>query len=181
MHFIERRIPATLPPAKRRTTRESRYFLRDPYLRFYYRFIDPNLHHIERGLTRRLWRAMEESFRAFVGETFEALARECVLALARTGRLAFEPEFVGAHWDLAVQVDVVAINWQTRDILLGEAKWGETDRPDRRMIRGLLDKADRVVPQDGSHWNVHYAVFARDRITRAARAELSGQSAIRRD
>jgi len=55
LNLVERRIPATVSLKQRRTSRLSRYYLSDPYLRFYYRFIDPNLHLIEQGLTGRLW------------------------------------------------------------------------------------------------------------------------------
>jgi hypothetical protein len=39
------------PPGQRRTTTRSRYHVRDPYLRFYFRFIEPNLSLIEQELT----------------------------------------------------------------------------------------------------------------------------------
>ena len=47
LQLIERSIPATVPLAKWDISKESRYFLRDPFLRFYHRFVDPNLHLIE--------------------------------------------------------------------------------------------------------------------------------------
>lgn len=56
--LVERRIPTTVPLEKRNFSRISRYFLRDQYLRFYYRFVDPNLHLIEQGLSQRLWALM---------------------------------------------------------------------------------------------------------------------------
>ncbi|MGC9335291.1 MAG: DUF234 domain-containing protein [Anaerolineae bacterium] len=55
---------------------------------------------------------------------FEALGRAWVLAQARRGRLPFVPEDVGSHWPAEVQVEVVAINWREKAILLGECKWG---------------------------------------------------------
>ena len=38
--------------------------------------------------------------------------------------LGFAPQAVGSHWSRSVQIDVIAINWQTHDVLLGECKWG---------------------------------------------------------
>jgi AAA+ ATPase superfamily predicted ATPase len=123
--LIERRIPTTIPPDQRRTTTRSRYYLRDPYLRFYFRFIEPNLEMIELELTDLLWERIAEQFRAFVGATaFEDLCREWTLTQARAGVLPFVPELVGSHWATDAQVDVVAINWRERAILLGECKWG---------------------------------------------------------
>ena len=95
--LIERRIPATVPIEKRQTSRLSRYHLRDSYLRFHFRFVDPNLHLIEQGLSSRLWSNMMEQFRAFEAATFEDLCRTWTLAQAQNGQLPFEPEMIGSH------------------------------------------------------------------------------------
>jgi len=167
--LIERHIPATVPPDQRRTTTRSRYLLCDPYLRFYFRFIEPNLEMVELELTDLLWERIGEQFRAFVGVTaFEELCREWALTRARTGALPFMPELVGSHWAPDAQVDVVAINWREQAILLGECKWG-SEAVGRSVIRELVEKAPRVVP--GESWQVHYAFFARAGFTDAACAE----------
>ncbi len=174
--LIQRRVPATIPPDQRRTTTRSRYHLADPYLRFYFRFIEPNLALIEQELTTVLWDRISEQFRAFIGATaFEDLCREWVLVQARAGELPMAPELVGSHWSQDVQVDVVAINWRDRAILLGECKWG-VDTVDRAIVRELIDKAPQVLP--GGDWQVHYAYFARAGFTPAARAEAEAHAAI---
>jgi hypothetical protein len=40
--LVERRLPVTTPPAKRRRARSGRYHLSDPYFRFCFRFLAPN-------------------------------------------------------------------------------------------------------------------------------------------
>lgn len=176
LHLIERRLPATLPRERRRTSRNSRYHLADHYLRFYYRFIAPNLDLVEQELTDRLWQLIGEQFRAFVGLTaFEELCRAWTLAQARAGRLPFAPEIVGSHWARDAQVDVVALNWRDEAILLGECKWG-TDPIRRNVIRELFDKTPRVLP--GEDWQPHYVFFARAGFTDAARAEAKAHDAI---
>jgi hypothetical protein len=169
LHLIERRLPALLPPEKRATSKQSRYHLKDPYLRFYFRFIAPNLDAIERDLPELLWERIAEQFRAFIGMTaFEDLAREWVLARARAGKLGFLPEIVGSHWTTAAQIDVVAANWRDRILLLGECKWG-TDPVRRPMILELEEKARTVIPADD--WRVRYVYFGRGGFTEAAREE----------
>jgi AAA+ ATPase superfamily predicted ATPase len=167
--LLERRIPATVRREQRRNTTRSRYYLRDPYLRFYFRFIEPNLELIELELVDVLWQRIAGQFRAFVGSTaFEELCRGWTLAQARQGRLSFAPEIVGSHWAPDAQVDVVALNWQERAILLGECKWG-VRRVGRAVVRELANKTQRVVP--GEDWRVHYVLFARAGLTDSARAE----------
>jgi AAA+ ATPase superfamily predicted ATPase len=186
LKLIERRVPATVPLEGLKTSRHSRYYLGDPFLRFYYRFVDPNLHLVERGLTHRLWQMMEDNFRAFVALTFEDLCRDWVLKQAQAGALPFAPDNVGSHWSsdrggrTEVQVDVVAIAWRERQILLGECKWG--DHPVGRavvveLIEEKTGKVLRKLPEDGAGWQVHYAFFARSDFTDAARAEAEAVGA----
>ena len=129
----------------------------------------------------RVLPAIQRDLRAFVGSTaWEELARQWVMAQRSTDVLGFAPEVVGSHWSRTVQIDVVAINWQTHDILLGECKWG-ADAVDRKVVRELIAKAPRVLadlPKAGANWRVHYALFARTEVTPAAEKELAEQGGI---
>ena len=180
LRLVERRLSALVPLERRATSREARYFLADPFLRFHYRFVDPNLSQIEQGLATALWRALEEQFRSFVGDAFEALCREWATTLAQraASALPFQPEIVGGHGASDVQIDVVAVNWRTRDLLLGEAKWG-AGRVGRDVVVELIEtKSPKVVPDGGAGWNIHYAFFARDGFTPAAQAEADRHHAV---
>jgi AAA+ ATPase superfamily predicted ATPase len=190
LHLIDRRLPATLPPDRRGSSRSSRYHLADPYLRFYFRFIAPNLGLVEQELTGLLWDRMSEQtsassvepFRAFVGETaFEELCRTWTLAQARAGRLPFVPEIVGSHWAQDVQVDVVALNWREQAILLGECKWG-VDAVGRSVVRELIEektpKVLQALPDGGEGWTLHHVLFARAGFTDAAQAEAQAHKVI---
>ena len=144
-------------------------------MRFYFRFIEPNLELIELELVDVLWQRMADQFRAFVGATaFEDLCCEWTLAQARQGKLPFAPEIVGSHWAPDAQVDVVALNWQERAILLGECKWG-VGQLGRAVVRELVDKSQRVVP--GKDWRVHYVFFARAGLTGSAQVEAEALGA----
>jgi len=98
-----------------------------------------------------------------------------VLTQARARRLPIVPERVGSHWANDAQIDVVAINWRDKDILLGECKWG-ANSVDRTVIRELMAKAPKVVP--GSDWQVVYAFFARAGFTDAALSEAKAVNAL---
>ena len=82
---------------------------------------------------------------------------------------------MGSHWIAAVQVDVVAINWGEKQILLGECKWG-VDHIDRQVVRELIEqkkpKVMKGLPDSGDSWRVHYAIFSRGGMTPAALVEL---------
>ena len=175
LHLVERRTPVTLPLKRRPRSPLGRWHLLDPYLRFYFRFILPNQRSLELELLDAVWADVREQLRAFVGLTaFEELGRAWVLAQAQRGRLPFVPEDVGSHWAADVQVDVAAISWREKAILLGECKWG-TAAVGRAVVRELVEaktpKVLAALPERGAGWTVHYALFARAGFTEAARAE----------
>jgi uncharacterized protein len=182
LRLVERRLPATVPPIRQHRSRMGRYHLSDPFLRFHFRFLEP---YAQEGLLsyqpERVLPAMVRALRAFVGSTaWEELARQWTRAQRATDALPFTPEVVGSHWNRTVQTDVVAINWQTHDILLGECKWG-ADAVDRKTVRELIEKAPLVLadlPNAGANWRVHHALFTRAGATPAAHKELTTHNGI---
>jgi len=177
LRYVVREVPVTIPEGKRTTY--GRYILSDAYLRFYFRFLAPHRNMLEQGLLNRLWELISEGLRAFVGSTaFEEVCRSWTLQQAASGRLPFIPDAVGAHWSKEAQVDIVAIQWRERAILLGECKWG-ADAVGGSIIRELIEKAPKVVP--GEDWKIYYAFFARGGYTDAARSEGATVNAIMMD
>jgi len=175
LYLVERRLPATVPISELRKSRMGRYHLSDPYFRFYFRFLAP-FHDTLTFDPDRVLAQIRDGLRAFVGGTaFEEISREWVLQKGKTGQLLFEPEVVGSHWSASVQVDVVAVNWHEKQILLGECKWGQ-DGIDRQIVRELAEqktpKVLATLPNGGENWRVHYAIFTRGEVTPAARTEM---------
>ncbi|HKZ82583.1 MAG TPA: ATP-binding protein [Anaerolineae bacterium] len=168
LRLVERRLPATIPPDKIRVSRMGRYHIADPFLRFYYRFIAPQ--RAEVGYRREdVLASIQDQLRSFVGVTaFEELCREWV---SRAHRIPFDPQQVGSHWSRHVQVDVVAVSWRDKAVLLGECKW-ITDRVPREVLTKFLDdttpKLLRDLPKQGAGWSVHHAMFSRAGFTPAA-------------
>jgi AAA+ ATPase superfamily predicted ATPase len=180
LRLVERRQPATLPPNRQRIARQGRYHLSDPFFRFYFRFLQPYQGELSYQ-PERVLPTIQQGLRAFVGQTaFEELCRQWVRERGTAGALPFAPQAVGSHWSKLVQVDVVAANFQTRDILLGECKWG-VDRLDRQVVRDLVETkaplALRDLPDGGQGWTLHYALFGRGGFTPAARAEAARHGA----
>ena len=181
LRLVERRLPVTIPPARRRRARSGRYHLSDPYFGFYFRFVAPHQDELTFSPERMLSR-IREGLRAFVGMTaFEKLSRQWVIEQGRAGQLPFQVQEVGSHWSRKVQVDVVAVHWADRTILLGECKWG-VDAVGRSTVRELVeDKTPKVLnelPDHGVGWTVHYALFARAGFTDAAAAEARQHGAL---
>lgn len=175
LRLVERRLPVTQDREQRSRSRSGRYHLSDPYFRFYFHFLEPYVSASPVD-SDRVIDNMKQNLRGFVGSTaFEELARSWVITQGQAGKLSFVPEAVGSHWSRRVQVDVVAINRKTRDILLGECKWGE-DTVSREIVLDLIENKTPLVLKDiwdgKSNWKVHYALFARRGFTPASKNEM---------
>jgi len=179
LRFIERRVTVALPPAKRRVSRRGRYHFTDPYFRFYFEFLAPRQGEPNDSQSRIDY--IKTNLRAFVGRTgFESLAREWTLEAGRAGRIGFKPEVVGTHASRTVQIDVLAINWAAKTMLVGECKWGDDtvgadvvkDLIGMKTPKLLVDLAAEDSDFDATKWTIKHALFTRHGLTPAARAEL---------
>jgi len=119
---------------------------------------------------------VQQQLRAFIGQTtFEELSRLWVEQQGKAGKLPFVPQIVGSHWSRQTQVDVVAINWETKHILLGECKWG-ADSVGLAVVSDLVERKTprlcKSLPNEGQGWTIHYVLFSRAGLTGPALAEL---------
>ncbi|MGC4098994.1 MAG: ATP-binding protein [Nitrospira sp.] len=175
LRLVERRLPITQSKPQRGKSKSGRYHLSDSYFRFYFQFLEPFLSSSPFD-REQVVEAVRRNLRSFVGLTaFEELARQWIWVQGKGGQLPVKPDEIGSHWNGRVQVDVVALNWKTHDILLGECKWG-MDHVDRQVARELIERKTPLVlrdlPDQGEGWHVHYALFARGGFTPAAVAEI---------
>jgi len=181
LKFVERRLPATVPFAKRRTSRKGRYHIIDPYFRFYFRFMAPMHETLGMDVDLTMER-IQRQLRAFVGQTtFEELSRLWVEQQGKAGKLDFIPQIVGSHWSRQTQADVVAVNWDEKQVLLGECKWG-AESVGLSVINDLIERKTphllQSLPNKGEGWSVHYALFSRAGITGPALARLKALGGI---
>lgn len=177
LEFIEKREPVLAKP----TGKRGRYFVQDHFLRFYYRFIVPQLGPLERGYQEAAVAKIQAELRSFLGtHVFEELCREWVWAAAMSGQLDFMPEQVGAYWrryrGKGVQLDVVAAAPREKRLLIGEAKWSRQPLS-RGVLTDLVQRSQRM-PQVAEGWTVQYALFARTGFSAALQQGAKSMDAL---
>ncbi len=146
LRLIEKKVPITEGPASRRVL----YSVRDPYFRFWFRFIDGNRAAIDRGLGEKLIdEVVEPRLDAHLGPIFEELAREFTLGLIAKGEL--DGLDAGSWWstDGGHEVDIVTV-LQKRVTAVGTVKWRSAPLG-REVYRNLADHAralgvDETIP-----------------------------------
>ena len=192
VRLVERRIRATIQPRLHSQARYAKYHLADPFLQFYYRFVEPHRSRIALELYDEIEPIFREQLRGFVAYTFEAICRQWTLLQARNGGLPLSPDFIGSDWSKTHQADVVAINWQDRQVMIGEAKWGDA-LVDHQQWRDFLASAqgvmDRLSAADAEHgtkagskpaprpWQQHLILFARKDVTAHVRKSAAERNA----
>ncbi len=119
--YLERVAPLSPRPSPRTAVV---YRVADPLLRFWFRFVEPNV-----SQARRLTadRAVEQlvlpQWEAFCGDGFERLCREALPRVYDAEGVSARFD-VGEYWDRETQIDVVGLR-ADRWVDLGECKWAE--------------------------------------------------------
>jgi AAA+ ATPase superfamily predicted ATPase len=173
---VEKWIPVTASPR----SRQARYHIGDPYLRFYYRFISNHQSQLDLGVDAQTIAEIKRHLVDFIGKhTWEEICREWVLRTSAEGQLPFLVDQVGSLWrHKKYQIDVAGINTREKTLLLGECKWMQT-AAGRGTLSALLEKTALAVPTHGK-WQVMLMGFSRRGWTQPAKdfaEEIVNQSA----
>ncbi len=155
-NFIERRIPVTDGPR----SRQSRYHITDPYLRFYYRFLIARQTQLALGIQEPALAEIRRHLLDFIGtHTWEEICREWILRAGAINKLPYLADKVGSYWDKTAQIDIVGINRMEKTLILGECKWSQKQMG-ADVLKTLMSKTVAVVPKQSS-WHVLYVGIAR--------------------
>jgi AAA+ ATPase superfamily predicted ATPase len=141
--LIDKRVIAkALPYSAQPRPKLSRYYVSDPYLRFWLRFIRASIPALERGRGDIVYRQIRESWPSFAGHAIEPLVRSAIQTLLPDPRFG-DAEYVGSFWnrDGSVEVDLVGGRGQAtseRIDFVGSIKWRERGRLDRGDLSKLI-------------------------------------------
>ena len=142
MHLVERQTPYGVEV---RSGKRTLYRISDPYLRYWFRFVEPDRSRLEIRQISAVERRIARRFPHHVGEAWEELARASVPLLDSLGE-SWGPasRWWGAGLDRKpLEVDLVAANEEGDGILVGEVKWNA--QPDAaRLLPELERKAERL-------------------------------------
>ena len=154
--FVEREVPITENQA---TSRRGRYFVTDPYLRFYYRFLSAYQSMLALGEQREMLQAIERDLPQFIEQnTWQHLCREWLLRAAARQQLPVSVKEVGGDWKRNHAIDVVGIDPQAKQMVLGSCIWDKKPAG-ATVLAQLVKRAASIVPR-GEGWQVYYLGFS---------------------
>lgn len=124
--YIVRRYPLTGAPP---TARKVRWSLEDPLLRFWFRFVFPNMSRIARSTPQQaVQEIVKPQLDAYFGHCFERFCREALSVLYTKEGVTANLE-IGEYWDQQRQIDVVGLRAADHWTDLGECKWTDAGSP----------------------------------------------------
>lgn len=144
----KRVVAAEQPLSATVRSRDTRYRVADPYLRFHLRFLSGGAELVARGRGDLLAEEILRSWPAYRGRAVEPLVREAVERLLPREGFG-SARVVGGYWTRTgeVEVDLVGLGRLTtprRVELVGSVKWRERAPFDRRDLAALEADAARV-------------------------------------
>jgi uncharacterized protein len=139
--LVDKRMVAAELPLSTRPSKERRYRVTDPYLRFWLTFVAPNLAEIERLRGDITLGRVKKGWTTWRARAVEPLLRESLARLLPDGSLP-SAGAVGAYWTRSnnIEIDVVGADREpvARQLLfLGSIKWLEKSAFDEHDLLAL--------------------------------------------
>ncbi len=156
LRLVDREVPVT---AHQKKSKRPLYRIGDEFLRFWFRFVEPNRSSIEQAPNLVLEDRILPELDRFVATTFEDVCREALWKLARTDQLNGSYGAIGRWWYGGEEIDLVALDDRTPSALFAECKWTTTP-VGMSLADDLREKASDV------RWKVgelieEFALFSR--------------------
>ncbi|WP_048151713.1 ATP-binding protein [Thermococcus cleftensis] len=152
--IVKRETPVTKKTAKR-----GIYVIEDEYFRFYYRFVSPHYEEIEALNPEPAIEDFRRNFNAYLGKTFEKVAREFIIRLIKGQEIPTYTRF-GRWWHKGEEIDLVALNEREKRVLFVEVKWKDlSERKARGILKDLKRKSKLVGLDD---WEKSYGLVVKD-------------------
>lgn len=130
--LLERRSPFTVANPER--TRQTRYYVADNYLSFWFRFVLPNRSALEQGQARYVWQQkIAPQLSTYMGPRFEKLCRQYVRQ--HPARWAHSVSELSVWWRAADELEIVGHD-NGVVVLAAEAKW-RSDPVDLDVLQAL--------------------------------------------
>ncbi len=157
LDILEREVPVTEEHPEK--SKKGLYKIKDNYLRFWFAFVYPNLSFIESGnegiVMDKIKKGLISNHTAFV---YEDVCRERMWELNIEGKWTFNFSKLGRWWDNKHEIDIVALDPEGKNMILGECKyWHESVGIN---VLKTLEEKTQFVEWHRNHRKVWYVLFS---------------------
>jgi len=154
---IIRLIRKEYPVTQKKEVRNARYVFNDNYFNFWFRYVYPYKSLIEEGKAERLFDLIGEDFNSYLGFVFEKICMEYIWKQ----ELPFLFTKLGRWWRKDKEIDLVALNEETKEIAFFEVKWSDLQLGEARRILSELKGKSEFVDWNKGERVEHFGLIAK--------------------
>lgn len=122
--IIEREFSVTDSVKEQANTHRGLYKITDPFFRFWYAFVFPNMSELEAGDFEGVYKyIVEPQLEEFISYVFEDVCRQYLRRENQRGHLPFHFSQIGRWWNKTDEIDVMAVNRERTAFMVGECKF----------------------------------------------------------
>ena len=175
LDILAREVPVTENNPEK--SRRGLYKIKDNYLLFWFKFIYPNLSLIESGRIEAVLAKLKKNFRdSHLSGVYEEVCLEKIWQLNDLSHWDFVFDKAGRWWNNEQEIDIVAFDSGSKDILFGECKYWQ-GKVGLSVLQALEEKAAAV------EWNKagrreHFILFAENGFTAELRREAKARTNV---
>ncbi len=158
LDILEREVPVTEDSPEK--SKKGLYKIKDNYLRFWFAFVYPNMSFIESGHGRIVMDKIRKGLvRNHIAFVYEDVCAERMWEMNAQGVWPFYFSKLGRYWDSKEEIDIVAIDPDGKNLILGECKYWQ-EPVGISVLRSLEAKAEMVAWEKGKRktWLVLFSV-----------------------
>lgn len=167
LHIIRRELPITEKNPER--SKKGLYKIDDPFFRFWFRFVLPNVSKIEEDVERAYDDDILPFIDQFVSFSFEDVCKEFLVELNRQDGLPLRFTRIGSWWHRDNEIDLVALNEDTKEILFAECKW-QNKKVGIKVYDELKEKSG-LVKWNNEERKEYFALFSKAGFTSGLKNE----------
>lgn len=140
LHLIKREVPVTENVLK---SRKGIYIISDNFFKFWLKYIYPFKELIETNQQEQVLKQINQTLNQHISFIFEDVGRQAIQELNKQEKLPFDAIKIGRYWYKDNEIDIIALNQNTKEILFAECKYKENVEQEK-ILKKLKTKAKQV-------------------------------------
>ena len=162
LDILERQVPIT--ENNREKSKMGLYYIKDNFIEFWFKFIYPYRSYIEMEDEEYIISKIKNNFiDNHVSFVYEKVSIEELWQMNKENILPFKVMKIGKWWNNSNEIDIVALNEESKEILFGECKYLDS-KVDIDIFYNLVNKSKNV-PWHKENRKNYYVLFSRSGYT----------------
>jgi hypothetical protein len=165
LEILQREFSVTTSVKEQAISHRGLYSVTDNFFSFWYHFVFNNISELEAGDVEGIYQySVEPELVLYTSRKFEDICRQYIRKLNISGDLPFRFDKMGRYFTGNVEIDIVAISKDKKNILIGECKYKNTPF-DRGDYDSLKEKS-----VNNNEANKYYYLFSKSGFSKELKA-----------